>query len=580
GANGVWKVGLGAPVSLATAGGGRILLSPIHGGALARVEHGAASGAFTLASAGSGLPQAAIAVSGYRLAADGFEATVAGRAALSARGVQHLTLQTGGRLSLHGGDVRFDAATCGPVSVQRLQVGGEEVTGLAAQLCPAPGLATAEIGAKGWAVHARYADFTGVSASLAARLSGAAGTVDLRSGAPVQGVVQIASATVTDTSPTRRVEAIREAGVLTLASPQWTGRFDVSSRSGHPLGVVTARLDPVSGRGEALLEVRDLAFAKDGLQPGELSPIVASLSPMAGKVSFTGRIGWADGKVTSEGDFATDDLALRSPLGAVTGIAARIHLTSLAPLRTAPGQLVTAARVASLVPLAPVRLTFGLDPDGLDLQSASAGAEGGRITLAPTRLPFDPAGKSHGALSLEAFDLGKLIATSSLADKVDLEAVVSGVLPYTLGPDGLRFESGRLTAIRPGRISIHRDALTTGPVTNAVQDMAFQALQALDFSQLDATVQSRPQGRLGLIFHVVGSFEPKVEQQANLKIADILSGKALKSYVPLPSHTPVTLNLDSSLNLDQLLSDYGHAFQFSADTQPPPPQLRSEPVQR
>src|ERR1700761_1669818 len=80
------------------------------------------------------------------------------------------------------------------------------------------------------------------------------------------------------------------------------------------------------------------------------------------------------------------------------------------------------------------------------------------------------------------------------------------------------------------------------PVTNAVQDMAFQALEALAFSQLDATVQSRPEGRLGVIFHVKGSFEPKVAQEANVPIADILSGKALKQRVPLPSHTPVDLN--------------------------------------
>ena len=91
----------------------------------------------------------------------------------------------------------------------------------------------------------------------------------------------------------------------------------------------------------------------------------------------------------------------------------------------------------------------------------------------------------------------------------DLQARLGGELPFALQPqvgrpsEALRFSDGRLYAEGPGRLTIRRQALTGAVATagaggaqpNAVQDFAYQALENLAFSQLDAKVASRPGGQ-------------------------------------------------------------------------------------
>ena len=91
---------------------------------------------------------------------------------------------------------------------------------------------------------------------------------------------------------------------------------------------------------------------------------------------------------------------------------------------------------------------------------------------------------------------------------------------------------------------------------NAVQDFAYQALENLAFEALDATVDSRPQGRLGMIFHVKGRNDPPVDRPATIAVTDLIKGKAFDKPIPLPKGTPIDLTLDTSLNLDELLSAY------------------------
>jgi hypothetical protein len=139
----------------------------------------------------------------------------------------------------------------------------------------------------------------------------------------------------------------------------------------------------------------------------------------------------------------------------------------------------------------------------------------------------------------------------------------------------LRFDGGELRSVRPGRLSIAREALTqvaaTGdpeavaggagapgaaPEPNAFQDFAYQALENLAYNDLEVSVDSRPEGRLGLVFAIKGRHDPPVEQRARIGLFDLLRGRAFERRIPLPSDTPVNLTLDTSLNFDELLSTW------------------------
>jgi hypothetical protein len=194
------------------------------------------------------------------------------------------------------------------------------------------------------------------------------------------------------------------------------------------------------------------------------------------------------------------------------------------------------------------------------------------MTVEPMTAPFAENRSLTGAVQLDDVDLGAFIAATGFADKVKLLAVVDGRIPFQTGPAGLRFAGGGLRSVRPGRLSIAREALTqvaasTGAepapgaeiapaAPNAFQDFAYQALENLAYSDLEVSVDSRPNGRLGLVFGVKGRHDPPQKQQARLGLFDLLRGRAFQRRIPLPSDTPVNLTLDTSLNFDELLQTW------------------------
>lgn len=144
----------------------------------------------------------------------------------------------------------------------------------------------------------------------------------------------------------------------------------------------------------------------------------------------------------------------------------------------------------------------------------------------------------------------------------------------------VRILGGDLKADQAGRISIDRVALTGVQADGAVPavasandtftDFAYQAMENLAFDKLDATLASREDGRLGVLFHIVGRHDPPQKQRIRLSIMDILQKRFIGRKLPLPSGTGVNLTLDTTLNLDDLLADYAEyrKLHSSAPVQP------------
>jgi hypothetical protein len=109
------------------------------------------------------------------------------------------------------------------------------------------------------------------------------------------------------------------------------------------------------------------------------------------------------------------------------------------------------------------------------------------------------------------------------------------------------------------------------PGSAAFQDLAYDALENLAYDVMQVAVDSRPGGRLGMIFKINGEYDPAVAQPARISIFDLLRGQAFNKDIPLPKGTPVNLTLDTSINFDELLASYME-FNRSRST-------RSDPVQ-
>jgi len=550
-----------------------------------------ARGALQVALAGGGLPTVRIAANDWRAAGG----VMASPVTIATEGfdlppIQGITGAIAGQARIAGGRFTLTTPKCAPITAKAYALGENPVTAIKGTLCPAKApLVTA--GANGWSAAVRFQDAEGEVAIAQAKLQGIKGEATLGG---VHGFerasVQVASAAVTDAAPERRFNPILAKGQLGLSGGLWSGTFQATTPVGAPLGEIRLRHVVAAGAGQADIDASKLTFAKGGLQPADLSPMAAFAKNAEGPASFTGVFAWNQQGATSRGRLVANRIDFTSPIGFVATLDGAVDFDSLAPLTTAPGQSLKVVKIDSLVPLTGVESVFQLGADALHVSKATFEAAKGRISIEPIDVPLGLDKTMTGAIVIEHLDLGELIAASSLADKVKVQAVVDGRLPFTFGPEGLRFQEGKIHAIQPGRIELARTALTgvqaspadspgappAAPAqVNAIQDFAYQAMENLAFEQLEAGVNSTDKGRLGILFHIKGEHDPKVAEKARVGILDLLRGRAFDKRIALPAKTPVDLTLDTSLNFDELLAAWRRSFA----PEEPAAQPRSGPVQ-
>ncbi|MFA4891785.1 YdbH domain-containing protein [Brevundimonas sp.] len=561
------RVALTRPATLRPANGGVLTLHPAATPIFAAARGQAGGGALSLsATRGRGLPEAAFAIPAWRLTPNGFTATLDGRAALDFGLARGIVVQTRGELTSSNGRVTYVAAGCGPVTVERLELDESDVTDLAGQICPAA-RPLASIADGGWRSDGSMQGFSANAPFLAL------GFRDIQGGFTAVGRpagidldVRVASASVVDATTPLRFNPLAAAGSARMSGEDWTGAFDLT-RNGAALGRLTLAHDGGAGAGGIVIDAPSLVFAEGGLQPADLSPLVADFvaSPAVGSVGFSGRIDWrADEAGTSSGRLTIPGLDFVSPAGPVKGLRGTVDFINLAPLTAAPGQRLTADSLDSVTPLTDIELTFGLDKAAVTIQAGDLAVAGGRVSIEPFAVSLDPTQPITGVIVLDKVQLGDIIAGAGFGEKVKLDALVSGRLPFTSTREGgVRITGGTLAAVQPGRLSIAREALSgleaggggEAVPPNTIQDLAYQAMENLSFDLLSAEVNSLDEGRIGVLFRIRGRHDPPVQQELRISLADFISREFLNRELPLPSGTGIDLTLDTTLNLNQLVGD-------------------------
>lgn len=561
------RVALTQPARIAPANGGVLTLSPVARPIFEARPGESGGGALTLiATRGRGLPEATFAIPDWRLTPAGFRARIDGRARLDFTPARGVAIRTAGLLASDDGRVTYAPSDCLGVTVDRLDLDENDVTDISGRLCPtAQPLFVVQDG--GWRMSGALRDVAAQAPFLALAFTEASGSLTATGSRAGLGLdARIETATVNDTTTPRRFNTVTAQGRAGLEGEQWSGAFDLA-RSGNALGRLTLAHDGTSGRGGVTIDAPTLTFAEGGLQPADLSPLAADFvqSPAIGSATFTGRIDWSPDLPeggSSSGRLIIPNLDFVSPAGPMKGLTGTIDFINLAPLTTAPGQTLRVATLESIAPFTELDLTFALDEAAITVDGGAIRAAGGAVLVEPFSVPLDRRPFS-GVIVLERVQLGELIEGAGFGDKVDLDALVSGRLPFTYDPDtGVRITSGRLYADQPGRLSIQREALTGleagggGAVPpGTVEDLAYQAMENLAFDVLSADVNSLDEGRIGVLFRIVGRHDPPQRQEIRLSLAELISREFLNRPLPLPSNTGIDLTLDTTLNVNQLVSD-------------------------
>lgn len=584
------------PITLTAANGVRASIAAPRG-PLLDASAGQMRGGLVAELSGGGLPTLRLDAPDWRMPGG----ALSSRVAITGDHIDYAPLEgVAGRIEgvaqMAGPRFSFALAGCQPLTATRVLIGETPLSAPKVTVCPGAGpLLTLNDGA--WTASARFSDLTtSLDEAQIGVEDGAGGLTASGAGGAMRAEVKLDKGLLRDTAETRRFNPIKAAGRLSLANGLWTGAIDATTPVGQPLGRIVLRHDVAQARGRAEIDASKLAFVKDGLQPGDLSPMASWATQATGPASFTGLFAWDTDGLKSSGRLVANTLDFTSPIGFVATLDGAIDFTSLTPLVSAPDQSLKIVRIDSLVPLEGFAAAFSLGAEALHISSAAFDAAKGRISIEPTDVSLDPDKPMRGVIVVEHLDIGELIAASSLVEKIQLNAVVDGRLPFELSAKGFRFLDGKIRAIQPGRLAISRQALTgvqagvqgegsdspgapapppspDAPV-NAIQDFAYQAMENLSFDTLEAGVNSTDQGRLAILFHIKGEHDPKVAEKARIGLMDLIRGRAFNKRIALPAKTPVELTLDTSLNFDELLEAWRRSYKGEDPDTP-----RSAPVQ-
>jgi hypothetical protein len=588
------------PIAVTASTGAKATLSAA-GGPLASLRGDSADGRLALTLGGGGLPELSLRAPHWRSGPSGLTSDVIVAGALDVPPFMGLAGTLAGHAQMAGNAFTLRLNGCTPLTAKAIAMGEPPISDVKVTLCP-----TAEplvLAANGvWRASAQLKDGQALVNVAQARVEGVTASFVGGGRGFDAAQIKVTGGRIVEASPDgKRFETLAATGQVDLARGQWTGGLDAKTLDGHPLGKVTIRHDVASGRGQADIDASKLVFAKGGLQPLGLTPLASVAREAEGPAAFTGRFAWAGEVMTSEGRISTPGLDFKSPLGQVHKLKGQVVFDSLAPLTSPAGQTLTIDSIDAIVPIQAVVASFGLGAEALHLQAATLEASKGKVTIEPIDVPLDGKGTFKGVVNIAGLDLGELVAGSSLADKVKVDAVIDGRLPFEVSPTGFRFVDGKVFAVQPGRLSIAREAL--GDVSagqggvdpadplmaakpaqvNAIQDFAYQAMENLHFETLEAKVNSTEQGKLGVLFHIKGEHDPKIAEKAKIGLLELIRGTAFQRRIPLPAKTPVDLTLDSSLNFDELLASWKRTWEDAqaktpAAPSPPSPAAETPPA--
>lgn len=560
------RAALKAPLRLTAAGGASVVLAPDRSG-------------YRLTTAGGGLPSLKAAIDRVAIGKAASQARVRLQTAVSAGPVEGADLAASGRVRLAGGAVTFDADRCARLSARQAKAAGRTLTHVEGELCPSRG-PLLKVAGGGGVLAGAIRQAAAESASDQLRARGVSGDLQVVvRGSALSGTLRNGHGELVDlAAPARLTGPVRISTNAEVSRTQAHADFAVQDMAGRELAHGQLSQDIRSGRGGLQFQTPMLEFAAGGLQPAQISKLLAIVgSPADGRARLQGQFGWtAASAVTSAGRLDVPGLDFKSPLGRVTGLSGQVALTSLLPLRTAPDQHLRAQSIETPIgPLKDAVATFQLDDQELRVSEAHGAALGGVVRVRRLDDELSGRGRMRGVIELEGVQLGDLVKASPLADRVHAQAKVDGELPFEMDGDKLRFSGGWLRAVEPGRLSISRGALTdvagSGGVAVApgqapqaspgFSSFAYQALEDLAFNTLEAKVQSQSNGRLQVVFHIVGRHDPPQHQEIRVPLLDFLQRKFMNRDLPLPSGTGVDLTLDTTLNLNDLVAQYRDLIQ-------------------
>lgn len=314
------------------------------------------------------------------------------------------------------------------------------------------------------------------------------------------------------------VAALRHTGAPEAFAPlRFTGEI---KRNGHvveltarahgpgeqPLADMAARHDLTDGTGRAEVTFRPLRFAPGGLQPGQLSPLLAAIQEATGVLDGTADLAWDNDGASGTARLALDGMGFSTKGIAVEGLRLHLALDELVPPSSPPGQTLSAEVVDVGVPLEGVDASFRLPPDApgrIFVEQARFSLAGGAFAVRETLI--DPtSGRAQAQLLVDQLELAHLFETLAV-EGLSGEGRLAGTIPLSLEGDRLVIKNARLSSVAPGvlrfRSQTASSALQTG---GPAVELMLQALENFHFDTLAVTGELDREDEANLRLEILG----------------------------------------------------------------------------
>lgn len=294
---------------------------------------------------------------------------------------------------------------------------------------------------------------------------------------------------------TWKKEALEAAGDMTLAQ----GKVQM------PLAAHYA----FAGGGALRMGPADIAFAPGKLQPSGLNPALKQIRKAEGTVRYDGTFAYSpDGGLTSRGQVGFENLTLETAEAKIETLNGTLDFTDLIHLRTAPDQILSAARVSAGAAVEGVEVDFSMaaGPGGavVEIDEAHAHIADGDLDVPDTTLRFADASNA-ATIHVKSVSLSRLMEHLG-TDAVGGTGLFSGVIPVRFGAAGLAIDDAELKAESGGVLNVRLgSAKETLEAQGEAMRLMVKALENFHYTVFDIAVSRPPGENLSLKIKLEGN---------------------------------------------------------------------------
>lgn len=261
---------------------------------------------------------------------------------------------------------------------------------------------------------------------------------------------------------------------------------EVALAGGAPLAALAGRYGD-DGRARIRVDGAALTFSPDGLQPADISPMLADLTEVGGRLEADAELVWPRDPAGERATLRLSGLSFGGP-AKVDGLDLDLTLDRLLPPASPPGQRLTIASLEAGLPVEDISVTFALDPKpALAVAGGGFDLGGARWRIEPATL--DPAAAGNRVvLATDGLDLATLFTLLGV-DGLSGSGTLSGSVPVVFSGGDVVIEESRFEAQGPGVLSIRIDALRSALAgSGEAVEAAVKALEDFRYDNLTVTL--------------------------------------------------------------------------------------------